>query len=523
MQKKNLKLLPVFLCILMLFAFCAPLSAAEASYYAEEEEGSYHNDFTITPFSGISPLAADDGNLIVVLDPGHGKDDGGASANGAKESELNMKVASYCKQYLEKYANVTVYLTRPDNNTFYTLGERANIAASHGADLVVSIHFNASGGTGTEAYVSHLEEYALTGLGQKIVDNLGNLGISKRGVKIRKSETDTKWIDGVRLADYYGIIRNSAYKEIPATIVEHCFIDSSDYTNFANTDAKLKALGEADAKAIVSYFRLDETISDTTLANKKYAAMEELNRQYNSMDLSQYSGTFKTRIPAIYQDAKNRIENATGSGKIDLTLQRAVKTLANYPTLNGNQTQFSDVKTTNWFWPAVSYCVENKLFYGTTDSTFSPQQSITRGMFIAVVGRMAGVAEETPCETKFSDVSSKQYYAPHIKWATEQNIVAGLSETMYGPDTPIRREDLIRMLHNYCLTKDITLEETTNKSINDFKDSSTVDSWAVDAMNWSIQHGILQGDDAGKLNPRNHASRAEVAQIMMMFSKSIDQ
>ena len=519
MQNKIRKLFPVFLCFLILFALCAPISAAESSYDTEEEESGYPDDLTVTPFSGISPLTANNGNLIIVLDPGHGGKDGGASANGANESELNMKVALYCKQYLEQYPNVTVYLTRPDNNTYRGLEERAAIAANYGADLVVSIHFNAGGSRGAEVFVSRLEEYALTDLAQNIVNNLSGLGIANRGVKTRTSENGTYWIDKIRLADYYSLIRNPAYYEIPSCIVEHCYIDSADYAAFANSDAKLKALGEADAKAIVSTFRLDEKVSETTLANKKYTALEELNKQYESMDLQRYSGAFRNRIDSVYTDAKNRIENAVCTGKIDLTLQRTLKTLANYPQLGENETIFSDVMKTDWFCPAVLYCTDNQLFYGTTESTFSPQLSITRGMFIAVLGRMEGVEEKTPCETKFSDVSDTQYYAPHIKWASEQHIVAGLSETTYGPDIPIRREDLLRMLCNYCAVKGINLDETSAKTIADFKDGHTVDSWAIDAMTWVIRCGILQGDNIGNLNPRANASRAEVAQIMMSFTQ----
>lgn len=525
MKIKIFKLFPLCFCILVLLTFCVPVAAAESSYYADEEEGNYHNGTMITPFHSISPLAEKDGNLIVVLDPGHGGDDSGAAANGAKERDLNMKVALYCKQYLERYDNVTVYLTRSDNKTYYTLAERAQIAANKGADLLISLHFNANNShriTGTEAYVSHLEEYTLKGLADNIVQNLHQLGPDNRGVKIRESENNTYWIDGIRLADYYGMIRNPAYHEIPATIVEHCFIDSSDYANFANTDAKLKAMGEADAKAVVTYFRLDEKISETTLANKKYTALEELEQQYNALELSNYNSAFRARISAVYEDAKARIENATGTGKIDLTLNRACKTWANYPVIDENETMFSDVKKNDWFLPAVDYCVTHELFFGTTENTFSPNKAITRGMFIAVLGRTAGVEEKTPCETKFSDVPATQYYAPHIQWATEHDIVAGISETLYKPDTEIRREDILRMLHNYCLSQEIEIEATSTKTIGDFKDGDTVDSWAIDAMNWGITCGIIQGDDTNNLHPRESASRAEVAQIMMMFTKSIN-
>ena len=66
------------------------------------------------------------------------------------------------------------------------------------------------------------------------------------------------------------------------------------------------------------------------------------------------------------------------------------------------------------------------------------------------------------------------------------------------------------------------MEEKSTETIHDFHDGDSVDSWAIDAMNWGIQHGILRGDDTGRLNPRSNASRAEVAQIMMIFKQSTD-
>ena len=239
------------------------------------------------------------------------------------------------------------------------------------------------------------------------------------------------------------------------------------------------------------------------------------------MDLSRYSAYHQNKIRTVYEDAKKRIGIANNSGKIDLTAERAVKTLQNYPKLGADDTVFSDVRKNDWFCPAVEYCVDKKLFYGTSNTTFSPYQDVTRGMFITVLGRYHGNAETTPTSTKFSDVDPAMYYAPHIKWATDAGIVAGLGNNLYGPEQKIRREDLLRMLHNYCVANNIELPTVSNKTIADFKDGSKVDSWAIDAMNWAIAKGIVVGDEKGYLNPRDNTLRAEVAQIMMKFTKAI--
>ncbi|MGI5873118.1 MAG: N-acetylmuramoyl-L-alanine amidase [Bacillota bacterium] len=536
-MKKRVFLHSILLCCFLLSVFSLGAAAKNTdssagaddidmmSFYADEESGDgVDGEITLPIHNGFRPAAVD-GNLVVVIDPGHGGSDSGAVGNGAYERNLNLAVSKYCKAYLEEnYGNVTVYLTRPDNSTYYSLTQRAAIAASYDADIMLSFHFNSassSGANGVEVYVSRLDEYAMTELAQGILNNLGELGIRKIGVKTRTSETHTLWRDGKRLADYYGIIKHPAKLEIPSMIVEHCFISSaSDYSRFADSEEKLKKLGEADAKAIAAYFRLGQNTGASSLESKKADALTQMREAFLSVNLGKYSAGVQSMLTDIYQTAEARISAANNVGKIDQNLNRVLKTLANYDQIPSTATKFADVKTTNWFCDAVIYTNDKGLFFGTSAVTFSPQQAITRGMFISVIGRMAGADSVTPAETPFSDVSPSKYYAPFIKWGAEQNIVSGMGDNQYAPDQEIRREDLMRILHNYCVSTGIELADASEKTIADFNDSDRVDAWGIDGMNWGIQKGILHGDNYGNLNPRDNATRAEVAQIMMNFCKS---
>ena len=85
----------------------------------------------------------------------------------------------------------------------------------------------------------------------------------------------------------------------------------------------------------------------------------------------------------------------------------------------------------------------------------------------------------------------------------------------------IRREDMLRILQNYCNTAGIELKDVSTKTAADFKDNASIDSWATEAMDWAIAKGIINGNDQNRLCPRENATRAEVAQIMMNFCKSI--
>ena len=205
--------------------------------------------------------------LVVVIDAGHGGNDGGAEStfNGVTYSEkyMNLKIAQACRDELQKYYGVTVYMTR-DDDTFVKLGDRTAYAKSVGADVFVSIHNNSSeSGTANGATVFYPNSnYNASigstgeGLAQSILNNLTQFGLKNNGVQIRNSESGDTYADG-SLCDYYSVIRGSKKHGFPGLIVEHAFLSNqSDAEKYLNSDAKLTALGVADAKGIAAYYGL---------------------------------------------------------------------------------------------------------------------------------------------------------------------------------------------------------------------------------------------------------------------------
>lgn len=199
---------------------------------------------TITVGSGSS-------GLIVVLDPGHGGSDPGKVANGYNEKDLNLKIAKYAKEELEKYSGVTVYLTRT-GDSYVGLEERTEIAKNYKADVFVSLHLNSADASanGAEVYVTVKDAYkaSSTNLANNILSKITGLGIKNRGVKTRLSS------DGVN--DYYAVIRHSVERGFPGIIVENAFLTGNTDINYLNSDAKLKKLGVANATGIAYAYGL---------------------------------------------------------------------------------------------------------------------------------------------------------------------------------------------------------------------------------------------------------------------------
>lgn len=217
-------------------------------------------------------------DIVVVLDPGHDNTHKGASANGLREEEINLKIASYCKAELENYSGIKVYMTRtsgscphPGTTSGVDNEERVKYAASVGADIYVSIHNNSSTSSSAHGAMvfypnsNYNPSVGYTGkqLAQVIQKHLVALGLANRGITIRDAQND-KYPDGSK-ADYYGVIRNAKLAGIPAIIVEHAFLtNTGDANDFLKQEGKLKQMGIADAQAIVEYYNLGKTVNITS-------------------------------------------------------------------------------------------------------------------------------------------------------------------------------------------------------------------------------------------------------------------
>ncbi|WP_026890145.1 N-acetylmuramoyl-L-alanine amidase family protein [Lacrimispora aerotolerans] len=251
-------------------------TTAISTAYAEEETGPAFAP-PITKISGpeIGPGANRSSKLVVVLDPGHGKVDGHYSGcnfeyNGVKyyEDEINMKISTYTKKYLEENTDYAVYLTKDSVEKTVPLEQRAAFAASVHADLFVSQHVDSAPGNGVtkNAYgVSSMapktgrfnNELALQSqeAANTILGQLSSIGLHNRGLILRDSQNGTMFPDG-SLADYYAIPRYSQMYGIRGFIIEHGFINhTSDLTSYLSTEESYKALGEADAKGIIEYLK----------------------------------------------------------------------------------------------------------------------------------------------------------------------------------------------------------------------------------------------------------------------------
>lgn len=237
----------------------------EGSHASDDPVGDFFSSAFGTKSAWAAASAARENYLFVAIDPGHGGSDGGASANGLLEKNVNLSIAQYCYNELSTYTGVTPYMTRTGDE-YVGLQERVDRAVSEGADVFVSIHCNSGGGKGAEVWVPNGSSYNYGNhvdgqdLGKKILAKLTALGLTDRGVKVRNSERVNGdgpyyYPDG-SIQDYYTVIEASREEGIPGIIVEHAFIDNGSDASKLGSDSFRQKLGIADAEGIAQKYSL---------------------------------------------------------------------------------------------------------------------------------------------------------------------------------------------------------------------------------------------------------------------------
>ena len=175
---------------------------------------------------------------------------------------------------------------------------------------------------------------------------------------------------------------------------------------------------------------------------------------------------------------------------------------------------FSDVSPRDWFYKDVEYVYEKGIMDGIDKHTFAPDANLTRGMLVTILYRIEG-EPVTRGSTDFTDVEHGRWYTKAVAWAASKDIVNGYGGGKFGPNDPVTREQLTTILYRYTAYKGESTAAFSG-NLNRFKDAASVSNYAVDAANWAVGEGIING--SGDLfMPKSNATRAQVAAIIHRY------
>lgn len=243
--------------------------------------------------------------VVLVIDPGHGGNDSGAigTYNGKSYYEKNMtlSIAKELKTQLEATGRYKIYMTR-ETDTYKSLTYRTDYAREKNADALISVHINSAGSsaTGAEVEIPNTSLYPQLhtegeNIANSILKEISSLGIKKRGAFTRNSANGTKYRDG-STADYYAIVRGAKSNAMTGIIIEHAFISNpTELGKYLSTEAKLKALGRADAKGINNYYSSFTPVKE--VRESDYALVYDYNYYINKYsDLKKAYGTNRNAV-----------------------------------------------------------------------------------------------------------------------------------------------------------------------------------------------------------------------------------
>jgi N-acetylmuramoyl-L-alanine amidase len=344
--------------------------------------------------------ATDAAPVVVVLDPGHGGSNEGGQYGELSEKELTLKVAEAMKEELEKYENITVYLTRTEDVDM-SLPERVRFAESVNADFLFCLHFNMSESHelyGAECWVSAYGEYYAKGCDFASIEMemLTDLGLYNRGIKTRLRESGD--------ADYYGIIRFSTAAQLPSVIIEHCHLDQPQDAAYIDTENWPKTYGILDATAVARYFGL---------------ASQELSVDYGGAVYSQTEVPVDTVLPDTTAPDSCMITGITTNEEdaaiqVDVSAQDAQSPMLYYAWSTDGGNTFSE----RYRWP--------------TDAV-SGAQAGTGGKTAAV---QAGTGGETAeAQTESAAAATVSFEIPVSQAGTNELVVRVYNQYDLGTDS----------------------------------------------------------------------------------------
>lgn len=281
---------------------------------------------------------------------------------------------------------------------------------------------------------------------------------------------------------------------------------------------KVDALRSTEAKAAIGT-RPAYDLSLVYLSGGKETPITSLNGHTISVRLpyTPAKGEQTGNLYAVYVDDAGKVEWITKSS-YDAS-QKAVVFETGHFSIYGigyknPAPAFTDI-TGHWAADNILFVASRGLLSGTSDTTFSPNTGMTRGMFVTALGRLAGINPDSYKTRKFTDVKADAYYAPYVNWAAQTGIVEGVTAITFAPDTNINREQMAVIMANYAKKLGYDLPKTLQAVT--FADNAQISSWAKDAVKAMQQAGILAGKANNRFDPKGTATRAEVATVLRRF------
>ncbi len=220
--------------------------------------------------------------------------------------------------------------------------------------------------------------------------------------------------------------------------------------------------------------------------------------------------TQPTEEPTEDQQDTQTSENPTNSENSTIAVQDEI-------TYTGGEL-FADVKSSNWFYPSVSYVMNKGLMTGMMDGNFAPSGMVNRAQFAVILYRMEG-APAVDAVSAYTDVPNDAFYTKAMLWAEQEGLLSGVDATTMQPQAEITREQMVSVLYRYAQNKGFDTSKKADLSV--YADGTQVSDFAKEAMAWAVGTGLISGEGEQKLlRPQDATNRAVCAAMITHFCET---
>ncbi|MBE6686871.1 MAG: hypothetical protein E7591_06520 [Ruminococcaceae bacterium] len=194
--------------------------------------------------------------------------------------------------------------------------------------------------------------------------------------------------------------------------------------------------------------------------------------------------------------------------------------LLSFSSSAGEHILFSDIENNAWYEEYALYCYEHGYIKGTEYGIFSPKKGLTRAMAVQIFYKMENTQEEYP-DPPFTDTDKDQWYYDALCWAYDTKLTSGTGNNLFSPARDLTRQDLVTMTFNYYSS--IFHDNTARPidiDINGYSDRSEISDYALEAFEWALSFGIINGMPNNTLCPKDKVTRAQAVKMLTEFEKN---
>ncbi len=375
--------------------------------------------------------------------------------------------------------------------------------------------FNAEGEALTGIVEYDIDVTAVDYSGVEYFDVLSS-GIALTGADAEKYElvyegmeniADNQFVD-VKSSLKYVYADVEIYGNGSVTNKDKVWVRDTDYSDGIKTN-KLTAKADSGYEFTGWYNDIESDKATITIdQDKSYKLYAVFTEKSTSSNPSRPSGNGGGGLVASGTVTTDKEEDKADDTTEDKVEQPATDT----------ELAFTDVDANAWYYEDVKAAVENGLMNGISASTFAPNASLTRAMFVTILYRVAG---EPAVEkmSDFTDVPANEYYANAVAWASANGIVNGVSADKFAPNAEITREQMATIIYRYGKATGIVPASENDIS---YTDADEISDYAKDAAKWAYNAGIILGNADGSFAPSRTATRAEAATIFVRLLSLIN-